>query len=43
MYDSAEPFYHISNTLGAGGLISTAADLQRWNEALSTNVLLDQA
>lgn len=43
LYDRTEPSYHISNTLGAGGIISTAADLQRWSEALSANILLDTA
>lgn len=40
LYERAEPAYQTANTLGAGGIVSTAADLLRWNEALSTNLLL---
>lgn len=40
LYDRIEPSYNTINTLGAGGVIATAADLLRWSEALYANVLL---
>lgn len=42
LYDRPEPAYNAGNTLGAGGITSTAADLLKWNKALAGNVLLPE-
>ncbi|THU38237.1 hypothetical protein FAM09_16290 [Niastella caeni] len=39
-YNLPEPAYKIKNVAGAGGIISTAADLLKWDEALYTTRLL---
>ncbi|NLR77911.1 serine hydrolase [Chitinophaga eiseniae] len=40
--NAPEPAYYTNNTLGAGGIVSTAEDLLRWNNALATHTLLPQ-
>ncbi len=42
LYERTEPAYNTVNTLGAGGITSTAADLLKWNAALSANQLLSR-
>ncbi|MGO4291100.1 serine hydrolase [Chitinophaga sp. RAB17] len=42
LYETKEPLYFTANTLGAGGIVSTAADLQKWSAALSSNKLLSK-
>ncbi len=37
-----EPGYIIKNTAGAGGIISTTADLLKWDNALTTDKLISQ-
>jgi CubicO group peptidase (beta-lactamase class C family) len=39
-YNIPEPPYKIKNVAGAGGIISTAEDLLKWDEALYTDKLL---
>ncbi|WP_346321052.1 serine hydrolase [Chitinophaga sp. YIM B06452] len=43
LYDRPEPDYHPANTLGAGGITTTAADLLKWNKALACSVLLPES
>ncbi|RPD39723.1 serine hydrolase [Chitinophaga barathri] len=43
LYEGPEPAYNTGNTLGAGGITSTAADLLKWDNALAGNVLLPEA
>lgn len=40
--NAPEPAYYTGNTLGAAGIVSTAGDLLRWNDALTTHRLLPQ-
>ena len=40
LYGKPEPVYPLTNTLGAGSIITTANDLLKWDEALYTNALL---
>lgn len=42
LYETKEPSYYTANTLGAGGIVSTAADLLKWSAALSSNTLLSK-
>ena len=43
LYGRPEPPYNAGNTLGAGGMTSTAADLMKWDKALAGNILLPEA
>lgn len=43
LYGKEEPAYNAANTVGAGGIVSTAADLLRWSAALTANKLLSPA
>ena len=42
LYETKEPPYYTANTLGAGGIVSTASDLLKWAAALSSYQLLSK-
>lgn len=41
-YEKKEPVYNAANILGAAGIVSTAADLLRWEQALADGKLLSK-